>query len=287
MHKRVASAQRVKSICQSGFTLVEMVITILVSSIMAIGIVSFVGDSVTGFVSAGNRSQLSSAGRTVLDRMAMELHNSLPNSIRVTAAAPNGDQCLEYIPFLGATSYLNPPFTGSGDDEFDVINFNPELLAGPAAGLFAIVYPINLAAVYQDPVLSPGPRAEIDEISDPTPADGVVTVKLTGDHRFSRRSPVDRLYVTESPVSFCITGNYLFRYKNYGFEAVQPGVAELPASAPDRVLISDSVSNATLTAFTLQEATLRRNAIVSFELNFIDSLDTVRLQHEVQIRNVP
>lgn len=272
---------------QSGFTLLEMVITIVVSSIMAIGIVSFIGDAVTGFISAGNRNQLSSAGRTVVDRIALELHNALPNSIRVTTAAPNGDQCLEFIPFLGASSYVNPPFTGNGGDEFEVINFNPSLIAGPASGLFAVIYPINLEAVYEDPIPSAGPRAEIDQISDPAPADGRVTVTLTGTHRFSRRSPVDRIYVTESPVSFCISGNYLFRYQNYGFENTQPQVAGLPATAPDRALISDSISNAALTAFTIQEATLRRNAIVSINLNFVDTLDTVRLQHEVQIRNVP
>lgn len=272
---------------QSGFTLLEMVITIVVSSIMAIGIVSFIGDAVTGFISAGNRNQLSSAGRTVVDRIALELHNALPNSIRVTTAAPNGDQCLEFIPFLGASSYVNPPFTGTGGDEFEVINFNPSLIAGPASGLFAVIYPINLEAVYEDPIPSAGPRAEIDQISDPAPSDGRVTVTLTGTHRFSRRSPVDRIYVSESPVSFCISGNYLFRYQNYGFENTQPQVAGLPATAPDRALISDSISNAALTAFTIQEATLRRNAIVSINLNFVDTLDTVRLQHEVQIRNVP
>lgn len=287
MRMMLANGQPGKPSSQSGFTLLEMVITILVSSIMAVGIVSFIGDAVTGFVSAGNRNQLSSAGRTVLDRMAMELHNALPNSIRVTTAAPNGDQCLEFIPFLGASSYLNAPFTGTGDDEFEVINFNPQLIAGPAAGLFAIIYPINLAAVYEDPIPAAGPRAEIDEISDPTPADGKVTVTLTGTHRFSRRSPVDRIYVTESPVSFCITDGYLFRYQDYGFEEIQPEVAGLPTAAPGRALVSDSVNNSTLTAFTIQEATLRRNAIVSFDLNFIDTLDVVRLRHEVQIRNVP
>lgn len=281
-----ANRQTRRSFLQRGFTLLEMVITILVSSIMAVGIVSFVGDAVLGFISAGNRNQLSSAGRTVIDRMAMELHNALPNSIRVTGVA-NGDQCLEFIPFLGATSYINPPFTGTGGDEFEVVNFNPSLIAGPAAELFAIIYPINLDDVYEDPIPAAGPRAEIDEIADPTPTDGVVTVTLTDIHRFSRRSPVDRMYVTESPVSFCVSGNYLFRYQNYGFEDIQPEAIDLPATAPDRVLISDSISNAGLTAFTLQVATLRRNAIVSFDLNFVETLDTVRLQHEVQIRNVP
>lgn len=276
----------------AGFTLIEMVITILVSSIMAIGVVSFIGDSVSGFISAGNRNQLSSSGRMVVDRIAMELHNALPNSIRVTTPVA-GDQCLEFIPFLGATSYVNPPFTGTGGDEFEVINFNPALIAGPGAELFAIIYPIDMASVYQSPVPpappvpATGPRAEIDQISDPAPADGMVTVKLTDAHRFSRRSPVNRIYVTKEPVSFCVSGNYLFRYQDYGFQVTQPGVAGLPTTAPQRALISDSVSNAVLTAFTIQPATLRRNAIVSFDLNFVETLDTVRLQHEVQIRNVP
>lgn len=270
---------------QAGFTLIEIVITIVVSSIIAVGIVSYIGDSVTGYISAGNRNQLASSGRTVLDRIAMELHNAVPNSVRVTAAGLDGEQCLEFVPFTAASSYVDAPFTGLGADEFEAVDFNPAQLAGPGAGLFAVIYPISMDALYLGG--NPGPRAEIDEIADPDNGDGKVTLTLTGDHRFSRRSPVQRLYVTGQPVSFCVTGNRLFRYRNYGFEETQPAVADLPTQAPDRALISDQINNAGLTAFTLQEPSLRRNAIVRMNFMFEELTDVINLNHEVQLRNVP
>lgn len=283
---------------QSGFTLIEIVITIVVSSIMAVGLVSYIGDSVTGYISAGNRNQLASSGRTVLDRIAMELHNAVPNSVRVTAVN-GGDQCMEFVPFLGATSYIDPPFTGQGADEFIVVGFNPAVVAGPAAGLFVFIYPIDTGAVYAAPTLLPGSpvppdpgsvyqgsRAEIDSIAAADP-DGKVLITLVNGHRFNRRSPVQRIYLTEQPVSFCVVGDRLYRYSNYGFAAVQPEPAGLPAQAPGRALISNQLTNAGLTAFSLQAPTLRRNGLVRMNFMFEELGDVINLNHEVQLRNVP
>lgn len=274
---------------QRGFTLIEIVVTILVSSIMAIGIVSYIGDSVEGFAVSGNRNKLASSGRTVVDRVALELHNAVPNSVRVTAAEPGGNQCLEFIPFTGASSYLDAPFTGGGADEFDAIDFNPELLYDSPAEVYAVVYPINTDVLYE--FANPGPMALIDEIEDTGGADGIVTVRLDETHRFTRRSPVDRFYVAKTPVSFCVVNNQLFRYQNYGIQETQctsstpPGC--LPSSAPDRSLISDELSNAGRAAFTVLPPTLRRNAIISMDLNFSSEGDVVSLKHEVLMRNVP
>ena len=277
---------------QRGFTLIEIVITVLVSSIMAVGIVNYIGDSVEGFASSGNRNKLASSGRTVVDRVALELHNSVPNSIRVTTAQPAGDQCMEFMPFVGATSYLDAPFTGSGGTEFDAIDFNPELLYATPAGVYAVVYPINTDVLYE--FGNPGPMALIDEIEDTGGADGIVTVRLDLEaptqHRFNRRSPVNRFYVAQTPVSFCLVGSQLFRYRNYAIQQAQCTPATpscLPTAAPDRALISDNINNGARTAFTLLEPTLRRNAILAMDLNFTSEGDVVSLKHEVLMRNVP
>ena len=272
----------------NGFTIIEIVVTLLVSSILAIGIVQYIGDSVTGFISTGNRNKLASSGRVVVDRIAMELHNAIPNSLRVTAAQAGGDQCLEFIPFSGASSYVDAPFTGGGGTVIDAIDFNPFLALGSPAGVYAVIYPINTQALYD--ANNPGPLKLVDSIVDTGGADGKVTVTLDSSHRFSRRSPVNRLYVAGQPVSFCLSGGNVFRYQNYGFRSAQCTPATptcLPTAAPDRTLISQSLDNAGLTGFSLMAATLRRNAILSMDLQFIELTDTVRLKHEVLMRNVP
>ena len=282
----------------TGFTLIEMVVAILISSIIAVGVISYIGDAVNGFVSSGSRNKLSSSGRVVVDRIAMELHNAVPNSIRVTAAQPNGDQCMEFVPFLGASNYLSAPFTGTGGTSITSIDFNPTLLLSSGAGEYAVIYPINTAKLYD--LDNRSPMASLDSIVDTGGADGIVTITLDASHRFPRRSPVDRIYIAQDPVSFCVVGNLLYRYANYGVELTQCTPAtnscdvasplpsrRLPSALPDRVLISDRLDNSGLTAFALMAPTLRRNAIVSMELNFTESSDVVRLKHEVLMRNVP
>lgn len=271
-----------------GFTLIEIVVTMLISVILALGLVTFISDTVDGVLTSGNRNKLTSSGRTVVDRLALELHNTLPNSVRATAATAGGDQCIEFVPFEAASNYVDPPFTGSGGDEFEVVDFNPALTYASPAEVYAVIYPDDTSELYTGG--SPGPIALVDAITDTGGTDGKVTVALDATHRFSRRSPVDRLYIATQPVSFCLEDNNLYRYQNYGFQATQCDAdtpACLPTTVPDRQLISDTLDNTGLTAFSILPATLRRNAIISLTFNFTSEGDVVELKHEVMMRNVP
>ncbi|MDC0598551.1 prepilin-type N-terminal cleavage/methylation domain-containing protein, partial [Gammaproteobacteria bacterium] len=101
-----------------GFTLIEMVVAILIMSIISIGLVRFILDSTDGYIRTATRNQLSSSGRAVIDRISMEVHNALPNSIRIGSADAAGNQCLEFVPVRAASSYINPPF-GSASTTFN------------------------------------------------------------------------------------------------------------------------------------------------------------------------
>lgn len=308
-----------------GFTIIEMVVTIIIAAIMAAGIVTYIGDSVEGFSSTANRNRLASSGRTVIDRVALELHNAVPNSIRVTnTVQPGGNQCLEMVPFLGATTYLDPSFTSSGSDQFEIVDFHPPLRMETPADLgeeevYAVIYPINTAALYAGlATVGPGPIVRVGKMrstydDDPAPPedvcaetaedlddldaddDGRTTVCLVDEDndpvefRFSRRSPVQRMYLATQPVSFCVVDDKIYRYENYGFHSAQcnPGTC-LPDNAIEgRHLITDRLDNDGLDAFTLIEQSLRRNAIISLNLNFADQGDVITLKHEVLMRNVP
>lgn len=293
---------------QQGFTLIEMIAAIVVSAIIAIGVVDFIGRSVEGFDSTANRNQLASAGRTAIDRLAMELHNALPNSIRTSTAAPGGDQCIEFIPVRASTTYINPPFTGSGSTSFDVVDFVPT--EHGVSGGFAVIYPDRVNELYDGDNGAPGgwpnfpARGRIQEISsiaDSAAADQS-TVTLVKTHRFDRRSPNDRFFVTEEPVSYCVSGSKLYRYSNYGFFQSQtdqeesPGTCEIASSdaclpnysaAPDKRLITDSIDNTGVTTFSVGSQTLTRNALISIQLSLTSNGDVVNLKHEVLTRSVP
>jgi MSHA biogenesis protein MshO len=283
-----------------GFTLIELIISIVISSILAVGTISYIGRTVDGLESTSARNKLGSSGRTAIDRLALELHNALPNSIRVKDITAGGGECIEFVPVLGGTTYINPVFGGSAVPNFTVVDFiegaTVTIPADPN-GMFAVIYPRNRARLYKDGALTPT-RSTLHSISSIVNigASALTTINISPNGRYRRRSPAERLFVVSQPVSFCVVGDKLYRYSNYGFVENQ-SVAELPGgslpnytSAPDKTLITNSVSNATptlLAAFKVGNQNLARNSLVAIQLRMKSGDETVLLKHEVLARSVP
>ncbi len=300
----------------AGFTLVELIVAIVISAILAGGTIAYIANTVNGMETASRRNKLASAGRVVIDRIALELHNALPNSIRVTTALAGGDQCIEYVPVIAATTYINPAFSGPGTTSFNVVDFvqgGSAYIPSSPTGLYAVIYPRNANQVYDGdngPVVNwpnfPNrrPIQTIASIADTGPTSNLSVVTLTQAHRFRRRSPNERFFVVSQPVSFCVVGDKMYRYTNYGFYTLQ-SVTErtvspdscaaanpdrcLPSynTAPDKTLITDSIDNTGLTAFTVGPQNLARNSLVAIQLNMESGSDSITLTHEVLTRSVP
>lgn len=304
----------------SGFTLIEIVVTLVISATLAAGIFTYIGRTVDGITTASSRNRLASAGRVAIDRLALELHNALPNSIRVSTPTANGDQCIEFVPVVAATTYVNPAFRTPNTINFNVIDFVEDGVATVPTStdaLYGVIYPRNTAQLYQDGSTAPvrSTLHQIASIADITtpPADvGLMTITLSSTGRYRRRSPSERFFVVKQPVSFCIVSNpdpliidndKLFRHTNYGFIQNQP-TTELPSddtclltapdgclsnynTSPDKVVIMDRINNTGLTAFTVGNQNLRRNSLVGIEFNLESNGDSVALNHEVLSRSVP
>ncbi len=276
------------------------------TAILAMGVVQFIADSSEGYASTANRNKLSSSGRVAIDRLAMELRNALPNSIRTSNAltakdeeviagdASDGDQCIEFIPVLGTTNYINPPiFPLPESSSFNVIEFDPDLEG--TTDVFAAIYPINTDELYDGN--NPGPVASGVTVASAAVPTNAITLPLPTLHQFNRPSRLKRFFLIDEPISFCIKGDKLFRYTGYGFIPAQqtpiniggacPTAGRLPCLTPDRKLVTNSLANAGLEAFDLIAASLRHNAIIALEMNFSVNGDDVRLKHEVLIHNVP
>ena len=306
-HSRIRSGQRVK-----GFSLVEMVVVIVVMSIISIGLVQYIYDSVSGFSNTANRSELSAAGRVVIDRISMDMHNALPESIRISSAytsgsapviagdAYAGDQCIEFVPVLAATTYIDPPFNPPLTTTFTVVDFVPDQVG--ASGVYIAIYPKDNSEVY-NVTFTGNTNQSIAEasVADANTSDGINEITTTTSHRFKRRSPTMRAFLTSEPVSYCLKGTRLYRYSNYGFNSTQLRPVDidgscattcLPSATPDRVLMTSFLDNGALTdagsqAFDQLAASRDRNAVVQMELNFNNQGDEVLLNHEVLLRSSP
>lgn len=325
MNTMCTSTRSINNKLSSGFTLIELIIAIIVSSILAVGTVSFITRTVEGAASTSSRNQLASAGRTAIDRISFELHNALPNSIRSSPVTAGGDQCIEFIPVNAATTYLDPSFSGTGTASFDVVNFiesGSAIYPASPPSLYAVISPVNTSELYDGDNGAVGTwpsfpnRWPIQRVSDANPivANGAekTTITLGPDpgpspHRFRRRSITDRFFLVEQPVSFCVKGGMegkLYRYSNYGFYTNQSttesvaGVCGiigpeadrcLPdySAAPNKVLIMDSLDNTGLSAFTVSSQSLVRNSLIAINLNLVSGGDSIILNHEILTRSVP
>lgn len=265
-------AQRFDARCSRGFTLIELVVVITVMGILSIGAVSFITDASDGYANTVRRTELGSTMRLASERITRELRNALPNSVRVSGT------CLEFIPVEGGSSYLNVPVS-IASSAFDVV---PPIDAG-MAGVRIAVFPDTTSAVYA--LVDPGVISPPATFAAPD-ANNVVRVTLTAAHRFLVESPERRFFMVRGPVSYCVEQNRLWRYQSYGFSAVQPTAATLPTSMPGRSLIGEDLTTS-VPPFRIADATLTRNAEVGIDLEFADAADSLRINHIVQLRNVP
>lgn len=293
---------------QKGFTLVELVIVITLLGIISLVTVGFISSSMQGYADLKRRDQLSAAARVAVERMAREVRNALPNSIRVDGSG----SCLEFVPAVAASRYLSIP-TAATATSFDSVAYavEPNYVSGRIA-----VYPIDsnvsdeahtdnpIYKLDSNSIVSPILASGLTLAPSPTPASGAVAISFQGgaSHRFPSDSPSARYFIVDEPVSFCLDGTDLYRFQGengsgYTFAITQPSVATLSAlTEPNKALLaSDVVSPTGSQPFRYAEATLQRNAIVLFDLFVQDQVLTaadttqedIRIQFEVQVRNVP
>lgn len=267
---------------QRGFTLVELVMVIVIASIVGAVSVQFIRYSSQSVIDTAGRQQLAASAAIINEQITRALRDALPGSIRATA----DNRCVEYMPVVAASTYTSLT-TGSSTTAFQAVPYSTT----QAINGYVSVYPLADNNLYD--LSNPG---AITTVSETLPAGNSVatgnpvSVALSPAHNFANASPVDRFYLSTTPVAICQQGNYLYRFSGYGFISnVANLVASLPANFANgrEVLAFPLVANSL--NFQISAATLVRNGVVTFQYQLQNSrnddvLDSVQ---EVHIRNVP
>lgn len=252
-----------------GFTLIELVMVIVIASIVSLGSVQFISQSVQGVSDAANRQQLASVGWILSEKISRDLRSALPNSIRLNVVG----SCIEFVPISAASQYRSVPITVAADRFIAVKLTNYVFDANDRVA----VYPNEPDEIYPAPLpgaISPT-IAAIDD-SDVNQDE----VRLDAIHRFITDSPQRRFFVTSDPVTYCIrVGGEVRRYRNYG----------LQANIEDNLLGEEVIANGVAGSFNYVPATLTRNGVVRLTFTLTDpgSGESQIIDQEVQIRNVP
>ena len=79
-----------------GFTLIEAVMVLVITAIVAAMVAVFIQKPVQSYVDSARRADLTDIADTAVRRMAREIRLALPNSVR--NPADGSDQCIEFMP---------------------------------------------------------------------------------------------------------------------------------------------------------------------------------------------
>ena len=264
-----------------GFTLVEMIVVVAITGIIAAVVAVFIRQPVESYVDVSRRGELSDIADTALRRITRDVRSSLPNSIRVTTAG--NVTYLEYLHTSGGGRYrAAPDSAGAGnvldfvaaDASFDVIGTMPALAAG------------NSIVIYN---LSPSGSTANAYTGDNRAAyssNTATTITLSAAKLFPFQSPSKRFQVVEGAVTYACDplpagAGTLRRYWNYAIVNPQPA----PPAGGSNALLATNISSCSFT-YSASGATAR-TGILALNLEISEGGETVRLFQQAHVNNVP
>ncbi len=251
-----------------GFTLVEAIVVIVLTGVLAGAVAVFLVGPVKGYLDVARRAELTDIADTALRRIGRDLRLALPNSIRVTA----GNTAIEFIPVKSAGRYrADGPgnfldFSSAGDISFDVIGPGVDIQASDSI----VIYNLGIAGADAYP---PG----LNRRAATSLGTNLSAVTFTGTgSQFPLSSPAARFHVVATPVSYICAGGVLTRYWNYAYGVTPP--------AGNSGVLASNVSSC---RFTYEAGVTAQNSLVSLALAITKSGETVNLVQQVQVSNVP
>jgi MSHA biogenesis protein MshO len=281
---------------QHGFTLIELVVTLVISTIVVAFVSLFISGPVQGFADQARRVRLVDAADAALERIGRDVRRSLPNSVRVTSAA--GVTALEVMSTVDGARYRAQPPGGAAqildfataDGSLNVLGpFTQIAKPFSSTSHYLAVYNVGVAG------------ADAYELANViTPAGTTITIAADGAtgedrvtlapaFRFAYASPTQRLFLVDGPVTYlCDTiAGTLMRYHGYDVAANQAAVdshGELVGAGATASLMANQLAAC---SFAYSPGTAERAGLVSLQIAVSAQGESVSLLSQVHVDNVP
>ena len=265
-----------------GFTLVEMIVSIVIAGVLLALTSMFGRDQINAYFDVANRAELADAADTALRRVGRDLQAALPNSVRQSGTF------LEFVPVHDAGRYRADvggsasddilDFTSGTDNAFDVL--------GPAvkidSGDQLVIY--NLGQPGSDVYQGSNRRAA-------AAGSAVTKVSFTATGvPFPLSSPQNRFQIVGTPRAYECAPNALdpslgsvILHTGYGFASSLPSSGTWTLGGASAILIN----NVEECSFSYLPAVLQRNGIVVIRLKLTRNGESVQLLHQFGIFNTP
>jgi MSHA biogenesis protein MshO len=289
-----------------GFTLVEAVMVIAITGIVAAMVAVFIKKPLEGYFDSARRAELTDVADTSVRRITRDIRSALPNSVR--NPADGSDQCIEFMPTkiggryratVDASGNGDPLDFTSADGSFDMLWLNSTLPSSSqiAAGDVIVIYNdgstsgnayLGNNAIKVSGVAEPGGTSNSSAIT-------FVAASATGP--FNRKqlpseSPTNRFFVipsTSHVVSYGCSGGTLTRYTRTLSSAwAQPANCTAMSNGASGAILATNVSTCSLRYDPPGSSTgLSRFGIVSISLGMTQSSESVQLYSQVHVDNAP
>ena len=267
----------------SGFTLIEIVITMVLLGILAGVLAPMFVSSMDAYSDTAARNELTARGRLALERLARELRLAVPNSVRIVANA-GGNPGLEFV-----TSKIGGRYIDNGDrfNSADyTFRFRPNAnLAG--IDLLGTAYnnwvntdfivignytPVTLQAGTTTAQLAAGP---VDTDRDGDGINEVQNLAFAGGEQFSFSSPTNQYQIADNTHEVGLNGTSIRWLRTAGITGYD-GAGDWGGA--NAILVNADVLAVT---FNLTFSLLR------IDLALTENGETVNLSQEIQVRNTP
>lgn len=271
----------------AGFTLIEAIMVIAITGILAGIVAVFISGPVGGYLDAARRAELTDQADVALRRITRDVRLALPNSLRVATAGG-----VNYIEFImtasggryrfeddGSTGGDFLSYTSTADTSFDMLG--PAPTPPIAANDFIVIYNLGPGNAPAD-AYTGGNRAQVQSVA----GNGItLTANPFASQSPPLPSPNNRFQVvpgsTRAVTYACpsATAGNLTRQWNYGFNAAQ---ITPPAGGSSATL----AGNATC-AVEYQTNATGRNGLLYITLTLTDGGESVGLFQQIHVDNAP
>ncbi len=275
--------------CRRGFTLLEVIIVITITGIIAAVVAVFIQQPVQGYFDTVRRAQLSDSADIALRRMARDVQTALPNTIRSGDA---NNYFLEFLPVRSGGRYCAAvdcgdafDITSASDNSFAVLGPGVSVSSGDSIVIF------NTGQSGADAYVGGNRRT----FSGAAGASVSAISYSIAAGQFPLASPSNRFQVVSTAITYACdaASGVLRRFSGYAIQGSQPTAL----SGGQLVTASGNVSGAIL-ASDVVCATGAGDLGTGFDVRATDSLlgmriqlrssgESVSLYREVHVDNAP
>ena len=277
-----------------GFTLVELVMVIVITGILAATLTVFLKPSVDAYVDSSRRADLTDMADTALRRIAKDIHSAVPNSVRSVSAS-----CFQLVPTISGGRYrmASDTLNDVGIPCSPSVTCSAPLDASKATTVFDVLSPLSTVPAQNDwvvidnqnagDVYSGANRAQISAaLTTPRGTDGLHRITVSSK-QFPSGYDGGRFVVVanaEQSVFYNCNGGILYRGVPTG-SFTQLADQNACNNAGGAIVATD-VANCTF-VYSPNAGATQQSGFVWMRLELERAGESVVLSHGVHVDNVP